>query len=85
MHSATALDKMLFLCPATKKWRGIMLYPLKFWVSVSAPTILLPATPPTVFGHSFSNFTGLQDGLKICILFFQNPEIMFYHIFSFLT
>ena len=26
--------------------------------SVSAPTIRLPATPPTVLGQSFSNFTG---------------------------
>ena len=24
-----------------------------------------------------------QDGLKICILFFQNPEIIFYHFFPF--
>ena len=23
-----------------------------------------------------------KDGLKICILFFQNPEIIFYHFFS---
>ena len=26
--------------------------------SVSAPTIRVPATPPTVLGQSFSNFTG---------------------------
>ena len=32
------------------------------------------------FGESFWNFTGVfKDGLKICILFFQNPEIIFYH------
>ena len=143
-----------FYAPPLKKWRGIMLYPLKFWVSirlsvcpsVSAPTILLPATPPTLLGQSFSNSTGafrmvwryaycfyrilnlffitffafltfrlfsspnttemyreyvssarnstysfrpiffklyrhFFDGLKICILFFQNPEIIFYYIF----
>ena len=29
-----------FLCPATRKWRGIMLYPPKFWVSVR-PSICL--------------------------------------------
>ena len=40
---------------------------------------LVSATPPTVFGESFWNFTGVKDGLKICILFFQNPEIIFYH------
>ena len=42
---------------------------------------LVSATPPTVFGESFWNFTGVKDGLKICILFFQNPEIIFYHFF----
>ena len=61
-----------------------MLYPLKFWVcvrpSVSAPTILLPATP-TVLGQSFSTYRRFYDNLKICMLFFQNPEIIFYHIF----
>ena len=82
-------------------------------VRPSAPTtILVSATPPTVLGQSFWNFTGVlrmvwryaycffrilklffitffrclklyrcfKDGLKICILFFQNPEIIFYHI-----
>ena len=155
---------LIFLCPATRKWRGIMLYPPKFWVSVrpsvrlsvcpsvrpSAPTtILVSATPPTVLGQSFWNFTGVlrmvwryaycffrilklflslfshfylrhfsspyttdmymeyvpwignssysfwrillklyrcfKDGLKICILFFQNPEIIFITFFAFLT
>ena len=43
---------------------------------------LVPSTPPTVFGQSFWNFTGaLSDGLKICMWFFQNPEIIFYHFF----
>ena len=43
---------------------------------------LVSATPPTVFGESFWNFTDVfKDGLEICILFFQNPEIIFYHFF----
>ena len=113
-------------------------------VRPSAPTtILVSATPPTVLGQSFWNFTGVlrmvwryaycffrilklffitffpflhfsspyttdmymeyvpcignssysfwwillklyrcfKDGLEICILFFQNPEIIFYHFF----
>ena len=63
-----------------------MLYPLKFWVSVrpsvSAPTVLLPATPPTVLGQSFSNFTGaFRMVWRYAYCFFQNPEIIFYHIF----
>ena len=41
---------------------------------------LLPATPPTVLGQSFSNFTGAFR-MVWCILFFQNPEIIFYYIF----
>ena len=30
-------------------------------------------------------YSCFKDGLKICILFFQNPEIIFYHFFPFLT
>ena len=86
-----------FLCPATRKWRGIMLYPPKFWVSVrpsvrlsvrpsvrpSAPTtILVSATPPTVLCQSFWNFTGvLRMVWRYAYCFFQNPEIIFYHFF----
>ena len=29
----------------------------------------------------FKLYRHFKDGLKICILFFQNPEIIFYHIF----
>ena len=55
------LFSYLFLCPATKKVVGYYVIPseiLSVRPSVSAPTILLPATPPTVLGQSFSNFTG---------------------------
>ena len=141
----------MFLCPATKKVAGYYVIPSEILsvcqsvclsVCQRPPTILLPATPPTVLGQSFSNFTGafrmvwryaycffrilklffitffaffrlfsgpnttemyreyvpsarnssysfrpilfklyrhFEDGLKICILFFQNPEIIFYH------
>ena len=61
---ATKKSKMnTFLCPATKKVAGYYVIPSEILsvrpsVSVSAPTILLPATPPTVLGQSFSNFTG---------------------------
>ena len=50
--------------------------------SVSVPTILLPTTPPTVLGQSFSNFTGtFRMVWRYAYCFFQNPEIIFYHIF----
>ena len=86
----------VFLCPATRKWRGIMLYPPKFWVSVR-PSVCLSVRPsirPSVSAHHHSCignssysfrpillklYRCFKDGLKICILFFQNPEIIFYH------
>ena len=52
-------------------------------VRPSAPTtILVSATPPTVLGQSFWNFTGvLRMVWKYAYCFFQNPEIIFYHFF----
>ena len=48
------------ITPHHQKSGGVLCYTL--WnfecPSVSAPTIRLPATPPTVLGQSFSNFTG---------------------------
>ena len=85
-----------------RKWRGIMLYPPKFWVSVR-PSVRLsvclsvrPSVRPSVSAHHHSCignssysfrpillklYRCFKDGLKICILFFQNPEIIFYHFF----
>ena len=42
---------------------------------------LLPATPPTVLVQSFSNFTGAFRMVWRYKKIFQNPEIIFYHIF----
>ena len=52
-------------------------------VRPSAPTtILVSATPPTVLGQSFWNFTGvLRMVWRYAYCFFQNPEIIFYHFF----
>ena len=83
-----------FLCPATKKWRGIMLYHLKFWVSVrpsvrpsvSAHTILLPATPPTVLGQSSSSFTGaFRMVWSYAYCFCRILKLFFITFFAFLT
>ena len=51
-----------FLCPATKKVVGYYVIPseiLSVRLSVSAPTILLPATPPTVLGNPFQTLQAL--------------------------
>ena len=96
---------VILLCPATRKWRGIMLYPPKFWVSVrpsvclsvcpsvrpsvrpSAPTtILVSATPPTVLGQSFWNFTGvLRMVWRYAYCFFRILKLFFITFFPFLT
>ena len=94
--------RVVLLCPATRKWRGIMLYPPKFWVSVR-PSVRLsvclsvrPSVRPSVSAHHHSCignssysfrpillklYRCFKDGLKICILFFLNPEIIFYYFF----
>ena len=42
----------------------------------------VPLTPPTVSVRSFLKlYRCFKDGLKICMWFFQNPEIIFYHFF----
>ena len=74
--------------PHHQKSGGVLCYTLwnfecpSIGPSVSAPTIRLPATPPTVLGQSFSNFTGaFRMVWRYAYCFFQNPEIIFYHIF----
>ena len=43
---------------------------------------LVSATPPSVFGESFWNFTGVFRMVwRYAYCFFQNPEIIFYHFF----
>ena len=62
-----------------------MLYPPKFWVSVrpSVPTTILVSASSYSFRPILLKlYRCFKDGLKICILFFQNPEIIFYHFFS---
>ena len=80
-----ALFSTSFLCLATKKVAGYYVIPseiLSVHPSVSAPTILLPATPPTVLGQSISDFTdAFRMVWRYAYCFFQNPEITFYDIF----
>ena len=74
-----------FLCPSTKKVAGyyvILSEILSVRPSVSAPTILLPATPPTVLGQSFSNFTGpFRMVWKYAYCFFRILKIFFVTFF----
>ena len=74
---------IFFLCPATKKVAGYYIIPseiLSVRPSVSARN---SARNPSYSFRPilFKLYRRFYDGLKICILFFfQNPEIIFYHI-----
>ena len=82
-----------FLCPATKKVAGYYVIPseilsvrLSVCLSVSAPTILLPTTPPTVLGQSFSNFAGaFRTVWRYAYCFFRILKLFFIIFFAFLT
>ena len=57
-----------------------------FWVLILQKRIgsryIVPLTPPTVFGRSFWNFTwAFRMAWRYACVFFQNPEIIFYHFF----
>ena len=57
-----------------------------FWVLILQKSIgsryLVPLTPSTVFGRAFWNFTwAFRMAWKYACVFFQNPEIIFYHFF----
>ena len=69
-----------FECPSVRPSVRLSVRPS---VRPSAPTtILVSATPPTVLGQSFWNFTGvLRMVWRYAYFFFQNPEIIFYHFF----
>ena len=84
----------LFLCHATKKVAEYYVIPSEI---LSVCLSVRPSVCPSVHQrphHSsarnssysfrpilFKLYRRFKDGLKICILFFQNPEIIFYHIF----
>ena len=72
---------------------GVLCYTLR---NFECPSVCL-SVRPSVSAHHHSCISNssysfrpillkldrcFKDGLKICILFFQNPEIIFYHFFS---
>ena len=79
----------LVFMPRHQKVAGYYVIPseiLSVRPSVSAPTILLPATPPTVLGQSFSNFTGAFRIVWRCAYcFFRILKLFSITFFSFLT
>ena len=61
-----------------------------FWVLILQKRIgsryLVPVTPTTVLSRSFRNFTGaLRMVWRYACVFFQNPEIIFYHFLHILN
>ena len=72
---------------------GVLCYTLR---NFECPSVRLSSVRPSVSAHHHSCignpsysfrpillklYRCFKDGLKICILFFQNPEIIFYHFF----
>ena len=75
---------------------GVLCYTLRNFECPSVRPSVCPSVRPSVSAHHHSCignssysfrpillklYRCFKDGLKICILFFQNPEIIFYHFF----
>ena len=75
---------------------GVLCYTLRNFECPSVLLSVRPSVHPSVSAHHHSCignssysfrpillklYRCFKDGLKICILFFQNPEIIFYHFF----
>ena len=75
---------------------GVLCYTLRNFECPSVCLSVSPSVRPSVSAHHHSCignssysfrpillklYRCFKDGLKICILFFQNPEIIFYHFF----
>ena len=71
---------------------GVLCYTLQNFECPSVPLSVRPSVSAhhhSCIGNSSYSFRPIllklyrcfKDGLKICILFFQNPEIIFYHFF----
>ena len=75
---------------------GVLCYTLRNFECPSVRLSVRPSVRPSVSAHHHSCignssysfrpillklYRCFKDGLKICILFFQNPEIIFYHFF----
>ena len=75
---------------------GVLCYTLRNFECPSVCLSVRPSVRPSVSAHHHSCignssysfrpillklYRCFKDGLKICILFFQNPEIIFYHFF----
>ena len=88
---ASGLYTCIKLCnyaPPPKKVAGYYVIPSEILSvrpsirpSVSAPTIRLPATPPTVFGQSFSNFTGAFRMVRRYAYFSESWNYFLSHFF----
>ena len=82
------LDNLPIFMPRHQESGGVLCYTL--WnfecPSISVPTIRVPATPPTVSGQSFSNFTGaFRMVWRYAYCFFRILKLFFITFFSFLT
>ena len=80
---------MCLLSPAFSKKSGGTLFSAFSGAWCVVPNFsryLVPLTPPTVFVRSFWNLTGAFKMVwRYACVFFQNPEIIFYHFLHILN
>ena len=100
MYLVSATPPTVFM-PRHQKVAGYYVIPSEILsVRQSVRLSVCPSVRPSVSAHHHSCignssysfrpillklYRCFKDGLKICILFFQNPEIIFYHFFPILT
>ena len=96
-QSCTYMPIKCFIMPRHQKVAGYYVIPSEILsVRPSVCLSVHPSVRPSVSAHHHSCignssysfrpillklYRCFKDGLKICILFFQNPEIIFYHFF----
>ena len=86
MSMCPSVDRVSFLCPATKNVAGYYVIPSEI---LSVRPSVRPSAPPPFFclqllqflANPFQTLQALLGWSEDMHIFFQNPEIIFYYIF----